>query len=113
MITDSTLVQALRDLAAERPDYVYSNPDIENSPSACLYVHGDEPGCIVGAALHRLGVPLDVLSAYEGEGASTLLHYLNDDGVTSVSDDVRQRVSNVQRDQDGREPWAKAVKALD
>lgn len=35
----------------------------------CQYLHGDEPGCIVGHVLHRLGVSADTLFAFDHASA--------------------------------------------
>jgi len=74
-------VELLREAVAARgAEYVYSKPvDLvaghEDEP--CLYVHrGPDgtacPGCGVGDALHRAGVPLLALARYEGENAEAI-----------------------------------------
>jgi hypothetical protein len=78
-VTDAELVDALRMVVAENPDNVYTAPDHMASGDSCFYVHyapftGDlTAGCMVGAALERLGVPLEDLSAAETLPADTVL----------------------------------------
>jgi hypothetical protein len=78
-VTDAELVDALRMVVAERPDYVYTVPDHMACGDSCFYVHyapdGDEmtPGCMVAVALDRLGVPLEDLSERECVPADTVL----------------------------------------
>jgi len=104
-----TVAQTLRDTAAERPDYVYENPEglTGDGITTCFYVHPDGPGCLAGTALHKLGVPLSELAECEGQGASTV--------ATSVLD-IRGDAGNVvimlayaQRRQDGGDSWSVAV----
>jgi hypothetical protein len=76
--TDEQVMTTLRQVVNERPEYVYTAPkhmrDFEGDPS-CFYVHTDvnggasEPGCVVGAVLNRLGVPLESLAEWEGASA--------------------------------------------
>jgi hypothetical protein len=73
------VLRTLREVADERPDYVYTTPANEPSvASMCYYVHTDDeghrvPGCLIGTVLNRLGVPLDKLRQFEGWGARELL----------------------------------------
>lgn len=64
----------LREVVAEfGENYIYIKPA---GTQVCVYVHeaGEEqvPGCIVAQVLHRHGVPMNVLSQYEGLGAVQL-----------------------------------------
>lgn len=64
----------LREVVAEfGKNHVYTKRD---GSEVCAYVHGDAdelvPGCIVAQVLHRHGVPMNVLSQYEGLGAVQL-----------------------------------------
>ena len=53
------LVADVRQLAAERPDYIYDGP----TPGTCFYFHGPgEPGCIIGHALAKQGMSWDDMS---------------------------------------------------
>lgn len=74
--TAEAVEAVLRDVVAERPNFVYEPPD--DSPGDCKYVHGNAPGCLVGHVLHRMGVPLAELSAHEGESAGDVLRVLTD-----------------------------------
>lgn len=63
-ITASELKAEVIRVAAEKPDYVYALKDPKNSTS-CTYQRDGEPSCIVGHALHRLGVSPDLLVEFD------------------------------------------------
>ena len=64
--TPQDIVREIRTLAQERPDYVYEGV---GDTSTCSYVTGADggPGCLVGQALQRLGVPRETLAEVEGD----------------------------------------------
>lgn len=116
-ITDETLIAEIMKLAAESPDFVYEAPahmtrEYEYT-TECFYVHtdpdGDDaknaPGCIVGQALHRLGVPLSVLEQYEHVGAGTLVSEITPN-VGAVGESFARRA---QLNQDEGKTWRDAV----
>lgn len=114
--TLADVTRTVTELVAEQPDYVYSSPEHQRSALTCFYVHTDEdgdnaaPGCLVGAALHKLGVPLDVLSGYEGKDAYRAASNL----LTLPSDEQRnsalQFLSAAQSYQDGGLPWGESLR---
>lgn len=100
----------LAEIVAEKgPDFKYVNPaDSENADPgtfSCLYVHGDEPGCIVGVVLHRAGVPLTSLANHENETPFRLPHQWFE------NHDVKSYLYRVQTQQDCGKTWAEAVAA--
>lgn len=61
-----SLLGALAEVVTERgEDFIYERPGGEDS---CYYVWGDEPSCLFGAALYRLGLSLNELSSYDPSG---------------------------------------------
>jgi hypothetical protein len=113
-ITDDQLINALRAVVAESPETVYSLPDHMEPEytDACYYVHTDpsdetklSPGCVVGAALDRLGVPLEDLQKREGQGAYVVLNEL----LPNVSMNALRFASDLQMFQDQRDPWSEAL----
>ena len=82
--TDSQIIEALRATAEENPDRVYKAPGhLAGGDLSCFYVHTDpetgdpvSPGCGVGVALHRLGIPLEELAKCEGQAADTVVERL-------------------------------------
>lgn len=123
-ITDEDVVRTLREVVAERPDYVYERPahmepiigDDGDVAADCLYVHtspddaddaddADDltPGCLVGAVFHRLGVPLEDLATWEGRGGFDVA------GEYGVSYDLANALSDAQASQDGGKPWGVAL----
>ncbi|WP_138958954.1 hypothetical protein [Streptomyces sp. YIM 121038] len=112
--TDERLLEALRSVVKESPDRIYAKP--EHMPGgetySCFYVHstedGDpsEPGCLVGAVLHRLGISLEDIARYEGEGAAVpLLQFFDDISISATNTFV-----SVQGLQDDGVSWGEAYR---
>lgn len=101
--------QLLTEAVAEKGEgFVYVNragrQATEYGSITCHYVHGDEPGCIVGHILHKAGVSLADLSDYESQGAEDPVENLTDPepGVTKL-------LNWAQDFQDRGVPWGKSV----
>ncbi|MFD8886445.1 hypothetical protein ACFV0H_28615 [Streptomyces erythrochromogenes] len=114
--TKKEVLAALKEVVKESPDTVYQAPwhmDPERT-GTCFYVHVDalgEPtgaGCVVGAVLHRLGVPLDVLRGAERLSASGALNYLGQDGDSQLA----IQLTEVQFRQDQGATWEAAYTAV-
>lgn len=110
-------VELLREAVAARgAEYVYSKPVdmIECHGEPCLYVHREPngiatPGCGVGDALHRAGVPLLALAEYEGENAGAACQGLNADGTTASTPDAIQVLKDFQSWQDAGWSWGQSL----
>lgn len=111
-IVDLPAFQALvKQIAAERPTYRYM---VEGSDS-CTYspnhVNGVDSRCIIGEALHRLGIDDEILeeidnrAGQEGEdvAAAAVLPKLG------FSPEVSSWAQQVQTKQDNGMPWGEAV----
>jgi hypothetical protein len=103
----TTVMQHLHAVVDEvGEDFIYrartSNDRTMLSGNSCLYVYEGKPDCIVGKILHRMGVPLDVLSSHEGSPATQLCRYLDEDDfdTSPLSDDVVRILSVAQDSQD-------------
>lgn len=112
-MNDNELIQTIRDVAAERPDYVYEAPEHQEIVGElCFYVHTDpetgdptECGCIIGHALNRLGIPLSLLARCEGKVAQIVLSFLFPElGTRALSFALR-----VQNNQDIGRTWSQSV----
>jgi hypothetical protein len=66
-------------------------------------------GCVVGAALHRLGVPLETLQKYEGSPASLVMVDTIDLNSMHDAMNAGDFLGRVQREQDGGTPWGEAL----
>jgi len=76
------------------------------------YVWDGEPDCLVGRVLHRMGVPIDVLSDHEHNNATVVLPAVWSYIGNSVYEDmgpVMTLALNVQRVNDGNIPWGFAL----
>ncbi|MGW9170138.1 hypothetical protein [Streptomyces decoyicus] len=121
-VSEEQVLSTLREVVAERPDYVYSRPEHFPQDSSslnpaeqtdCLYVHPgkDEsatPGCVVGQVLHRLGVPLEELSLYEGDDAASVTS-----AVLDTASSVYWVLFAAQWEQDSGETWGAALAAAE
>jgi hypothetical protein len=106
MVTAEQFRITTREVVAERPEYVYTIPETDDpGEDFCKYVHGDEPGCVIGHVCHRLGVPLDELAKREGQAAADVVAQVL--GITSPS--VLAFAGDLQWRQDCGEPWGVAL----
>lgn len=73
------------------------------------YVYNDQPDCVVGRVLHRMGVSTTMLSKYEGTSGETVVRACWGMGdLTGSLDDqrvVRHMASAAQTMNDGGMPW--------
>lgn len=100
-------------LADENPGFVY-RPQRGGGYARCSYLPdpANPEGCIVGAALSRLGVAQELLEAYEGSAAAGLI-----EAALGRDPHVRNRyekrlikiIGEVQAYQDAGWPWGEAV----
>lgn len=96
---------------AERgADYVYEQPE---GSAVCSYVSEDksEPGCGVGLALHKDGVPIDVLVEADVPGDISIAarETLRPCGV-DLSENAVRIFGAFQREQDDRNTWGLALR---
>lgn len=111
-VSEARVMATLREVVAERPEYVYERDGQFASGDAdgisCLYVHRDGPGCLVGTVLHRIGVPLDKLATWEGSGAYVVA------GMTAyMPDTARNALARAQDAQDAGATWSAALAAAE
>lgn len=114
------VAKALREAVEEKgADYCYINEagevaNLENAiETQCQYVHTDKPGCIVGNVLHRLGVPLDILSRYETRPAKNVVESLYEQGILEFERKALDMLRYAQSYQDNGNSWGDAeVRAL-
>lgn len=107
MIKVSDLWAEVKKVAAEKPDYVYPE-------QYCQYQHGGKPSCIVGHALHRLGVPVESLKFFDekNSGGGVLAWGLPNEFPDLIEMDSEASLfalSEAQEAQDNRVPWGEAV----
>lgn len=134
-LTKEDVQQAMADVVAEKgANFHYAGPqfDFDGHPAregVCRYVHnhvlrGDdqqdllEYGCLIGATLNKLGVPLDVMSRLEsrdvgdrsgGLRATHLLYLLKEENVITYTPDVASFLQRAQHLQDTGNPWSQAL----
>jgi hypothetical protein len=116
-VSAETLIQTIREVADDDPERVYKAPDhMGRAPGGvnCYYVHtsadGWQAGCLIGKALNRLGVPLEVLRANEGKSAGLVINRLiNLTGSFAETQSANTFASVAQDCQDQGSPWREAV----
>lgn len=115
------VVMKVRELAAANPHFVYQAP--QAGSGTCLYVHAAPitlallPGCLMGQALHALGVPLELLrDRCERTGIRRVLGILGVPmSVSKVTGSLQEAdwLSSVQYNQDSGCSWGKCVEIAD
>ncbi|MEQ4716124.1 hypothetical protein [Nonomuraea sp. B19D2] len=111
-VTDAQVIDAIKAVAAENLDRVYTAPEHMSTSGTCYYGHTDaddegklSPGCLVGAAMNRLGVPLETLRRHEETNAFNLLTNL----FPLLSTQTCSFANSAQMEQDGGKTWGEAV----
>lgn len=101
-ITTTQLWDEVKAVAAENPDYVY---DLET----CWYARGGEPSCLIGQAMHRLGVPVDMLATFDLHGpiGAIVGHFRESFDVTD--DGTFEALKVTQAWQDNKNSWGESV----
>lgn len=111
IVDERALVAAVRELAAESPEFVYEAPVGE----FCKYVHRTDEGhliggCIVGQAALKVGVPIEKLQSFDswddGSAGNAFSEF-------SISPEVLNWLQRVQESQDAKSPWGDAVAHAD
>lgn len=107
--TGQKLIQLVREIAAENPEYVYTKPF--QFESTCFNVYGGKPSCLIGHALFRAGL---IDASFEGSD-------YNQSGIRAVSKHIGIQLDDfelswlirVQQYQDTSYPWGSAVRSTD
>lgn len=119
MTIAAELIQEVRKIAEERPNFIYSDQP-NGTHSLCSYFGraiGDEAGspCIVGQALKNLEVPMEVLREAEQEGKDSDISKVLDRGYVDIeyTGSEAMWLAKVQMKQDDGNSWAEAVEEAD
>lgn len=62
--SEAAFTRTLREVVQAEPTKVYQRTD-----DGCVYADGDQPSCLIGQVLFRLGVSVRQLQAFDSEGA--------------------------------------------
>ena len=89
---------------AKGEDFVYSSPG-----TICQYLHGTQPGCLVGHVLIRLGASAGMLSLQEGQPADQVDY---DSLGLSIPQNAIDALQKAQTSQDEGDTWGEARKAF-
>lgn len=111
-ITKNKALDAMRKaVESESPDFIYGSRYV----NGCFYVSRGEPACIVGRALHSLGVPIETLSAMDVGMDGTITHpdtvqVLRDAGFLPT-ESALVVMRTAQMEQDAGSSWGEAMAA--
>lgn len=100
------LIKIIRDLAAEKPDFVYERPSLGAFGNGCVYVHAGQPSCIVGHAMWRAGLIDHSFEAMADNRHGFGSHIT---GMKTLTDREVQWLEEVQGQQDTGAAWSDAV----
>lgn len=120
MTTATQVIEEVRRLAAEQPDFVYGAQEGADANEVCSYFGctlGNTAGqaCIVGQALANLNVDMSGLKRKEDYGVGMAIGEALEWGTVAIpytEEEVRW-LGNVQYHQDRKEPWGRAVAMAD
>lgn len=106
-------LDAMDRCVAERgASYIYTPEE----PNMCVYWHGNpeegEPGCLVGMALFKLGVPAELLYDCNSLGITNLAEELAADGTATITTPAVDMFRDAQNWQDKEESWGAVVRDL-
>jgi|SRR6266704_38148 len=110
-LTPARALELLKEVVAEAGrDHVYEAHD---EPRTCTYVvpGGDRPDCIVGRVLHRYGMPIEELQAWDRPTMTVVRVWEQDvTGVRRWMPEATMRLLRAaQSVQDQRHPWGEAL----
>lgn len=96
-------------VSQDDPEFVY---DRDEESGKCSYQRNGEPSCIVGHALHRLGVSIEDLKAFDTMSDSDINEIIlsNHDIFEVDSMAAKRGLEFTQANQDSGKPWAEAVR---
>ncbi|AXQ64423.1 hypothetical protein L3Y19_gp054 [Gordonia phage Neville] len=102
---EAKLVASVVELATANPEFVYEAPA---GGAACLYTHKDEPSCLIGQALSKVGYTIEELYEFDHNemresDAGWILTELG------ASDEVALWALGVQTRQDDQVAWGNAL----
>lgn len=111
LIDAEIALRTLDECVKERgPDYKYRAVAGGSRAKQCLYWHPDNtPGCIVGLALYKLGVPKEHLVRWNHCAIGLALKDMNATGITNSTLLAELIFQAAQVDQDNGAPWGEAV----
>lgn len=106
-------LDAMSQCVAERgASYIYTPVH----PGMCVYWHGGptegEPGCLVGMALFKLGVPAEVLDECNTFGITTLAEELAFNEIATITTPAIDMFRDAQNWQDKEESWGAVLRDL-
>lgn len=116
------VIELLRAVVAEKGEgFKYSNPEwthMENNTMKCFNFHGDEPGCIVGHVLGKLGVTAEMARTVGVAGSSSACNSVwalaSDDAFEwRFTPEAMNVLTEAQGHQDSGHSWGESLKVAE
>lgn len=104
--------QAIADVVVEYgADTIYDLPN-------CVYQHSGEASCLIGKALFKMGVPVEVLGILDnveddGSISSHRVRVTLEENNIFLDSDAADYAEAAQNMQDSREPWGAALEGAE
>lgn len=110
----SDLADKVVEIADKNPYVLYLERRQEDGLSAdegCLYSHGSRPGCLVGVAMHELGLPLKTLDDFDSGTKNGIRHivYYHPEFFELDDQDDLEFLVKVQDNQDCGYTWRTSI----
>jgi hypothetical protein len=107
MVTVNKVIETLNEVVAEAgDDFVYEKkirPNVAGQLQAvCVYVDNGQPDCIAAKVMHKLGVPIETLSGYEGKRPR---YFVDDPNFSDWETESLFVLTEAQYEQDAGKTW--------
>lgn len=114
IVTYQEVIDTAKEVVRGKENYIYTNPYgmVANNPPIRCYNwdhNKNEPSCIVGWILWKVGVPADILIGCPTEGVFDLLHFIIDHLNFQFEAQAVNFLANIQIYQDRGKPWGEAL----
>lgn len=108
------LAEAVTAIAYESPNTVYKKvqtflPAPQFTSEECRYFHNKAPSCLLGHALHRIGVEASDIDESENKAVIWSVDIFNDDDDTDEFQETVEWLTSVQKLQDEDIRWGLCI----
>lgn len=112
-LTPKATLALLKECVEERgKGYVYPPSQVDGlkKDSNCVYAKGGAPSCLVGLALHKVGISLSALVRFDKHKEAGIPSELVSHGLLDIPLESAEILDRAQSLQDQGETWGEALK---